>query len=62
MNNKIVRLSGNVYRIITANLWGKTLLSAECVYGNGPTINNLNVDRTKVGRAIKQAIKLGLVS
>lgn len=63
-NNKIARVNGNSYRIISANLWGKTLLSAECTFGpnKGQTINNLNSDRTKVGRAIKNAIKLGLLS
>ena len=63
-NNKIARFNGNAYRIIAANLWGKQLLSAECTSGpsRGHTINNLNADRTKVGRGLKNAIKLGLLS
>ncbi len=63
-NNKIARINGNSYRIISATLWGKTLLSAECTFGpnKGHTINNLNADRTKVGRGLKTAIKLGLLS
>jgi hypothetical protein len=64
INNKVARFNGNSYRLIAVNLWGKTLLSAECTFGpnKGQTINNLNADRTKAGHAIKQAVKLGLLS
>lgn len=64
LNGKTVRFNGNVYRLIAASLFGKLLLSADCVYGpnKGQSINNLNADRTKVGRGLKNSIKLGLVS
>ena len=62
--NKIVRLNGSVYRIITGTLLGRPLpMSVECVFGpdKGTFIPNLNVTRTKLAQAIKFNLKNGLV-
>ena len=64
MNNKTVRINGSVYRLITATLGKSVLMSAECFAGpdKGNTILNLNKSRSNTAKAIKNCVRLGLVS
>jgi len=64
VNNKIARIEGNIYRLTSATLGNRVLLSAECVMGKekGKTLWNLNGSREPRANQIRNLIKLGLVS
>lgn len=62
-NGKIVRLDGNIFRIIAQKLGKRVLVDAECIFGAAKgTVVNLRDSRAKVALAIRKAINLNLVS
>jgi hypothetical protein len=62
-HNKVVRNNGQTYRIIAFKLGKAVLVDAECVFGpDKGQVYNLRKSKTNVAAAIRQSLKLNLVS
>ena len=62
-NGKIIRIGGNIYKVIVAKLGSLVLADAECVYGqNKGELINLKKSRSALASDLRSAIDMQLVS